>query len=116
MFISMINERKASEQITILEVENTHASASISLFGAQVLSFRPKHDGRERLFLSTCTRWDGSKSIRGGIPLCWPWFGAHKEPEKYPAWQATFNLPDHCKHGCSTFQSELRTPHLLCGQ
>jgi glucose-6-phosphate 1-epimerase len=85
MFISVIKERKASEQITILEVENAHATARISLFGAQVLSFKPKHDGRERLFLSTKARWDGSKSIRGGIPLCWPWFGMHREPGKYPA-------------------------------
>lgn len=85
MFISVIKERKVSEQITILEVENAHAAASISLFGAQVLSFKPKHDGRERLFLSTNALWDGSKSIRGGIPVCWPWFGAHHEPGKYSA-------------------------------
>ncbi|MES2624871.1 MAG: D-hexose-6-phosphate mutarotase [Pseudomonadota bacterium] len=85
MFISVIKERKASEQITVLEIENAHATASISLFGAQVLSFQPKHDGRERLFLSTKARWDGSKSLRGGIPICWPWFGAHAEAEKYPA-------------------------------
>ena len=85
MFISVIRERKASEVVTVLEIENAHATASISLFGAQVLSFKPKHDGRERLFLSTKARWDGSKSIRGGIPVCWPWFGAHSEAEKYPA-------------------------------
>jgi glucose-6-phosphate 1-epimerase len=85
MSISVIKERKASEQITVLEIENAHASASISLFGAQVLSFKPKHDGRERLFLSTKARWDGSKSLRGGIPVCWPWFGAHAEAGKYPA-------------------------------
>jgi glucose-6-phosphate 1-epimerase len=85
MFISVIKERKASEKVTILDIENAHATASISLFGAQVLSFRPKHDGRERLFLSTKALVDGSRSIRGGVPICWPWFGAHKEAEKYPA-------------------------------
>jgi glucose-6-phosphate 1-epimerase len=85
MFISVIKERKVSEHITVLDIENAHATASISLFGAQVLSFRPKHDGRERLFLSTQARWDGSKSIRGGIPVCWPWFGAHQQAEKFPA-------------------------------
>lgn len=85
MFISVIKERKVSEQITVLDVENAHGTASISLFGAQVLSFRPRHDNRERLFLSKNARWDGSKSIRGGIPVCWPWFGAHQEAEKFPA-------------------------------
>jgi glucose-6-phosphate 1-epimerase len=85
MFISVIKERKVSEQITVLDIENAHATASISLFGAQVLSFKPKHDNRERLFLSAKARWDGSKSLRGGVPVCWPWFGAHAEAGKYPA-------------------------------
>ncbi len=36
----------------------------------------PNRDGRERLFLSSKALLDGSKSIRGGVPVCWPWFGA----------------------------------------
>lgn len=64
----------------MLTVENAHATAQISLFGGQVLQFRPSHDGRERLFLSSRAILDGSKSIRGGIPVCWPWFGAYKGP------------------------------------
>src|SRR5688572_16242384 len=62
----------------MLTVDNPQATAQISLFGGQVLGFRPKHDGRERLFLSGKAKLDGSKSIRGGIPVCWPWFGAYK--------------------------------------
>ena len=60
---------------TLLTIDNTFATARISLFGAQVLGFCPKHDGRERLFLSSKALLDGSKSIRGGVPVCWPWFG-----------------------------------------
>ncbi len=63
-----------------LLINNAHSEARISLFGGQVLSFCPKHDNRERLFLSSKALLDGSKSIRGGIPLCWPWFGAYKGP------------------------------------
>ncbi len=68
----------------MLVIENANASATISLFGGQVLSFIPKHDGRDRLWLSKKAIWDGSKSLRGGIPICWPWFGDHKE-KQYPA-------------------------------
>lgn len=65
-------------QATLLTIDNAFATARISLFGAQVLGFCPKHDGRERLFLSSKALLDGSKSIRGGVPVCWPWFGAYK--------------------------------------
>jgi glucose-6-phosphate 1-epimerase len=80
-----LTERQLNEKVVLLDVSNAHASATISLFGGQVLSFTPHADGRERLFLSRLARLDGSKSIRGGIPVCWPWFGAHKEDRTLPA-------------------------------
>ncbi len=49
------------------------ASAIISLYGAHVLSWQSA-DGRERLFCSTLSKLDGSKAIRGGIPLIFPQF------------------------------------------
>jgi glucose-6-phosphate 1-epimerase len=85
MFLSTITERRLSPQLTCLEIENAHATATISLLGAQVLSFKPKHDGRERLFVSDRAIMDGSKPVRGGIPVCWPWFGAHKGNATFPA-------------------------------
>lgn len=47
-------------------------SALISLQGAQVLSWVSA--GRERLYLSPVSRWDGQTAIRGGIPVCFPQF------------------------------------------
>lgn len=49
------------------------ASALISPFGAQVLSWRPA-GGRERLFLSARAALDGRSPIRGGVPLVFPQF------------------------------------------
>ena len=69
-----------NSRVTVLQIDNALASARISLFGGQVLSFCPRHDQRERLFLSSKALLDGSKSIRGGVPICWPWFGAWKGP------------------------------------
>lgn len=49
------------------------ASAVVSLFGGQVLSWIPP-GGQERLYLSPAARFDGSTPIRGGIPVCFPQF------------------------------------------
>lgn len=80
-----ISERRLNEPVTLLDVENAAGRATLSLFGGQLLSFTPAQDGRERLFLSRLARLDGSKSIRGGVPVCWPWFGAHKQQTGLPA-------------------------------
>jgi glucose-6-phosphate 1-epimerase len=49
------------------------ASAVVSLFGAQVLSWIPA-GGQECLYLSPNAVYDGSVAIRGGIPVCFPQF------------------------------------------
>jgi len=77
--MSTLSQRRLNDEVVLLDVHNAHARATVSLFGGQVLSFTPARDDRERLFLSSLARLDGSKSIRGGIPVCWPWFGAHKQ-------------------------------------
>jgi glucose-6-phosphate 1-epimerase len=68
---------KTRQKIQILHINNAFAHAEISLFGGHILSFKPKHDNRERLWVSPNALFDSSKAIRGGIPICWPWFGEH---------------------------------------
>lgn len=78
---------------TILTVQNQSAEAEISLFGGHVLSFTPKHDGIDRLWMSPQANIDGSQSIRGGVPVCWPWFS-----DQFPATHSSDNkkpLPAH---------------------
>ncbi|MBQ4670321.1 MULTISPECIES: D-hexose-6-phosphate mutarotase [Aeromonas] len=58
----------------LLTIDNGYAKAEISLFGAHVLSYQ-RHDEPASIWLSDKAVLDGSKPIRGGIPLCWPWFG-----------------------------------------
>lgn len=62
------------EQIATLTIKTQHCSAEIALFGAHLLSFIPNSDGRERLWLSPHAVMNKSKPIRGGVPICWPWF------------------------------------------
>ena len=60
----------------ILTVTHSASGASFSVhkFGATVISYKSA-DGRENLFLSSLAKLDGSKAIRGGIPLVFPIFG-----------------------------------------
>ena len=65
-----------------LDIDNSLARCRVSLYGGHVVSFTPKHDNRERLWLSPKAVLDGSKPIRGGIPVCWPWFSDAHGQEK----------------------------------
>ncbi|MBT3206136.1 MAG: D-hexose-6-phosphate mutarotase [Gammaproteobacteria bacterium] len=70
--------------IPVIKVMNEHASALISLQGAHVLSWIPKGE-QEVIWLSEDATFAAGKSIRGGIPVCWPWFGAHESKTEFPA-------------------------------
>lgn len=50
------------------------ATAVISSYGAHLLSYRPKSDV-EVIYLSPEAAWQNQTPIRGGVPVCWPWFG-----------------------------------------
>jgi glucose-6-phosphate 1-epimerase len=60
--------------LPLLSIDNGDAKAEISLFGAQVLHYQ-RHGEPASLWLSDKAVLDGSKPIRGGVPICWPWFG-----------------------------------------
>lgn len=63
-----------------LVLEGPGGTARIALYGATVLSFVPNKGpsaGRDLLWLSPTTASGGGKPIRGGVPVCGPWFGPH---------------------------------------
>lgn len=76
--------RVGEGDIPIVEVENTYASAIISLQGAHILSWIPKGE-EEVIWLSDDASFTPGKSVRGGVPICWPWFGAHETNNTFPA-------------------------------
>ncbi len=67
-----------------VEVSNAGGSGSIALQGAQLLTWAPA--GRESVvWLSPKAKFVAGKSARGGVPICWPWFGPHSSEPSYPA-------------------------------
>lgn len=56
----------------------------VALQGAQVLSYVPA-GGADLLWLSPVAQLGTGKAVRGGIPVCWPWFGPHPDDAAKPA-------------------------------
>lgn len=84
MNIAQLNDRYSiAGQVTIeagkgdfpyVWVTNEHAKALISLYGGQVLSFQPQGTS-DLMFVSENAYFQAGKAIKGGTPICWPWFG-----------------------------------------
>lgn len=70
--------------IPVVEIKNDQSSAAISLQGAHVLSWVPAGED-DVIWLSDEAKFAVGKSVRGGVPICWPWFGPHEENAAYPA-------------------------------
>ncbi len=64
--------------LPMIEINNPLAKAKISVYGGQVLSFQPV-GAADCLFLSEKAYYAEGKAIKGGAPVCWPWFGADPE-------------------------------------
>ena len=60
--------------LPMLVVNNTHGRAVIALQGAHLMAFQAAGQ-REMLWISPKTVLKTGTPIRGGIPLCMPWFG-----------------------------------------
>lgn len=69
--------------LLMAEVDNKYATARIALQGAHLMTWQPK--GQEPVvWLSKDARFAPGKSIRGGVPICWPWFGPHGTESSWP--------------------------------
>ncbi|WP_163709712.1 D-hexose-6-phosphate mutarotase [Mangrovibacterium lignilyticum] len=70
-------------ELVFINVSNKYADADICLYGAHVTSFRPVRT-MEMLWMSSESNYEEGKAIRGGIPVCFPWFGPHKTDSSLP--------------------------------
>ena len=70
-----VNFETGNGGLPFIHVQNQSASALISIYGGQILSFKPVDEKADMLFLSKKSLYGDGKAIRGGIPVCWPWFG-----------------------------------------
>lgn len=71
--------------LTFAEVDTPQATATICLQGAHLVTWRPKHQAQPVIWVSEAAKFAPGKSIRGGMPVCWPWFGPHAREPGFPA-------------------------------
>ncbi|MFC4556424.1 D-hexose-6-phosphate mutarotase [Georgenia faecalis] len=67
-----------------LVVDAPSATAEIYLQGAHVTAWAPQSQAPV-LFTSTASAFQEGRAIRGGIPLCFPWFGPGESRDRSPA-------------------------------
>jgi glucose-6-phosphate 1-epimerase len=61
-------------QLQRLVVATPAATGTVYLHGAHITAWQPTGH-QPVIWLSRCSNWDPAKPIRGGVPLCFPWFG-----------------------------------------
>jgi glucose-6-phosphate 1-epimerase len=67
-----------------VQITGSFGEGEMYLHGAHVTSWKPV-GGDEVLFVSSKSRWEEGQAIRGGIPICFPWFRAKLDDAHAPA-------------------------------
>ena len=67
-----------------VRVETPSATGLVYLQGAHLAAWQPA--GQEPvIWMSENAVYRAGKALRGGVPICFPWFGAHAEQPEFPA-------------------------------
>jgi D-hexose-6-phosphate mutarotase len=82
---SQLAFREDASGLIIAEIGSPQATASLCLQGAHLMSWQPRSQAVPVIWLSRDAKLAAGKSIRGGVPVCWPWFGAHASEPGFPA-------------------------------
>lgn len=71
-----LSYRDHPQGLRFIDIDHPACQASVCLQGAHITRFCPA-GGSELLWISDAEPYLPGKALRGGIPICWPWFGAH---------------------------------------
>lgn len=82
------------KQLIAIAVENKCARATVFLQGAQIAEYQRKGE-QPLLWLSEENRYQQGTALRGGIPVCWPWFGDPKRNPDCLQSQLSADAPAH---------------------
>ncbi|WAH53186.1 D-hexose-6-phosphate mutarotase [Pseudescherichia vulneris] len=72
--ITPVISRRQLDELELIVIDHPQVKASFALQGAHLLSFKPAGE-EEVLWLSGNTPFKNGVALRGGVPVCWPWFG-----------------------------------------
>jgi len=66
----------------VLVIDHPLCQAVFSRQGAQLLHFQPRG---QKPWLWCAAKWPQVGAIRGGVPVCWPWYGRHPSENAWPS-------------------------------
>lgn len=88
-----LSQRQVGDLPAIV-ISHPKVRASITLQGAHLIAWQPSGE-KPVIWLSDKTPFSPGKAIRGGVPICWPWFGPAGEPAHGFARNQTWTLSAH---------------------
>ena len=89
--LTPVPSRRQLDDLELIVVDHPQVKASVALQGAHLLSWKPAGE-EEVLWLSGNTPFKNGVALRGGVPICWPWFGPSAQPG-LPSHGFARNLP-----------------------
>ena len=75
--MNSLNFEQVADGIVLVNIDNPLATATISLYGGQLIEWRPKGQAAAVLWSNPQAKFEQGTAIRAGVPVCWPWFGPH---------------------------------------
>lgn len=88
-----LSQRQVGDLPAIV-ISHPKVRAAITLQGAHLIAWQPSGE-KPVIWLSDKTPFSPGKAIRGGVPICWPWFGPAGEPAHGFARNQTWTLSAH---------------------
>ena len=85
----------AYNDIPVLHLQHAIGSAKIALQGAHLFSWQPVQCQQDVLWLSEIEPFETGTAIRGGVPICYPWFGNAGTPAHGFARTSLWQLSDY---------------------
>ncbi|MEL7364826.1 MAG: D-hexose-6-phosphate mutarotase [Pseudomonadota bacterium] len=82
------------DQVKVVRIIHEKATAGIALHGGHVISFK-RQGQQDLIWMSEQAVFDGKAALRGGIPVCWPWFGRVAAPAHGFARNSEWTLLEH---------------------
>lgn len=89
--------KKGPGGLLFANIANDLATARVCLQGAHLTEWQPRSQAAPVIFMAAAAQFAPGKAIRGGIPICWPWFGPNDADPAQPShgfartanWQST---------------------------
>ncbi len=106
--------RRKLDELDLIVVEHPAVRAAFALQGAHLLSWQPAGE-QEVIWLSSNTPFTAGSALRGGVPVCWPWFGPSTQ-QGFPSHGFARNLPWQLKEHKQDTDGVSLTFELLSGE